>query len=76
MATSAIHWITIGEVARRLGISTGTVLNWVEKGVLPRPVRHGDRDSLRGRSWRRWDAAVIDAFLAGHKGGDHDADAE
>jgi excisionase family DNA binding protein len=39
-ATSAaprieVPWLTTGEVAKRVGVSRQTVVNWVQRGILP-----------------------------------------
>jgi predicted DNA-binding transcriptional regulator AlpA len=42
-------------LARRWGIHPLTVLKWVNRGHLPRPVRLGENTS-------RWPGSVIEAF--------------
>lgn len=34
-STSQSPWLTTGEVARRVGVSRQTVVNWVNRGILP-----------------------------------------
>ena len=44
-ADAGAPWLTTGEVARRVGVSRQTVVNWVKKGLLP-GVRLGGRTRI------------------------------
>ena len=45
------------QVAHALGVSEGTVYNYVKKGILPEPLRAGSRCT-------RWPVAVIRKIIA------------
>ncbi len=51
---STIHWLSVSEVAERLGIKGDTVYTWIQSRGLP-----GHR---LGRIWR-FDAQEVDAWV-------------
>ena len=46
-------YATTGEIARQLGVSRQTVVNWIKRGFLP-GVKLGGGSSCRQQSWRAW----------------------
>jgi predicted site-specific integrase-resolvase len=53
-------WYTSNEVAALLGISIHTLPDWVLRGKLPQPVKHGDKKTGR----RLFPRDVIDEMVA------------
>jgi predicted DNA-binding transcriptional regulator AlpA len=47
---------SIEEIAQACYVSTQTVRNWVERGIMPQPIRIG-------RRCLRWRASEIEAWL-------------
>ena len=45
------------QVAKLIGVSKGTLLRWLNDGVLEEPKR---RTKFGGAAWRLWDAADIE----------------
>ena len=51
------EFLSIKDIATRLGVSARTCWRWRDEGVLPTPVRLGGR-------LVRWHAAVIERWIA------------
>jgi excisionase family DNA binding protein len=71
-------WQTVADVADHLGVSTRTVLRWVERGELKALRLPGGRLRISQTAYNAWIAAHTTGperrSLGGVYGGDSDAD--
>lgn len=53
------------QVAQRFGVSRSTLYRWAKLGIIPQPVRMGERVTL-------WDVEALEKCLKIRNGGEND----
>ncbi len=66
MADTAIRLVSIGTVARRLGVTPGAIRAWELSGRIP-PAARVEAGTMLRRVWTSQELAEMEAALAGRR---------